>query len=279
MIDSFNRRAAGPVPPTAGAAMPDAAFAARPRLAHLRDALVRTTRARPPRWGEAAIFFFDPKRQAELDAARQPSPDPLAELTALIAAELLALVASVEVRRVARATDGLRAAADLLAPRLPAARDLAELLAIPDDEVFLALAPLDRVGVRLHVRGAASVADLHRLLAPALGLAQSQFQLLAPAAVRPDGTLPSGFAACEHWLWPTQPLCAVPRLGGSRVVMVGPAAVRPALDIDPRFPGLAAECEAIQTLTAVQTAEAVAKVCGASLPVAAPIGGFVARAA
>jgi len=278
MIDSFNRRAAGPVPPPEGAATADAAFAARPRLARLRDALVRTARAKPPRWGEPAVFFFDPTRQAELDAARQP-PDPLAELTALITAELFTLVASVEVRRVGRATDGLRAAADLLAPRLPAARDLAELLAIPDDEVFLALAPLDRVGVRLHVRGAANVADLHRLLAPALGLAQSQFQLLAPAAVRPDGTLPSGFAACDHWLWPTQPLCAVPRLGGERVVVVGPAAVRPALDIDPRFPGLAVECEALQTLTAAQTAEAVAKVCGAPLPLAVPVGAFVARAA
>lgn len=269
MIDSFVRGGVALAP-----AAPDPAFAARARLARLRDALTRAASARPSRWNEPPVFFFDSRRQAELEAARTERPQPFAELTALVAAELPELIASVEVRRVARATEGFRAAAERLAPRCPAARELATLLAVPDDEVFLALAPLEGTGVRLHVRGAATVADLHRLLAPALGLEVHSFQLHVPAALRAD-SLSSGLAGCGHWLWPTQPLAAVPRVGGERVVVVGPAAVRPALDIDPPFPGLAVECETVQTLSAERAADAVARLSGGPRP--APR--LVARAA
>lgn len=272
MIDSFVRGGVA-LAPTA----PDPAFAARARLARLRDALTRAALARPSRWNEPAVFFFDPRRQAELEAARTERPQPFADLTALVAAELPELVASVEVRRVARATDGLRAAAECLAPRCPSLRELAALLAVPDDEVFLALAPLEGAGVRLHVRGAATVADLHRVLAPALGLETDSFQLHVTAALR-VGELSSGLAGCAHWLWPTQPLAAVPRVGGERAVIVGPATVRPALDFDPPFPGLAVECELVQTLSADRTADAVARLTGEPRPEVA-VGRPVARAA
>ncbi len=314
MTASFTRRPGAPAGRTAA---PDPAFAARARLKRLRDALVQAAKAlRPHRWNEPAVFFFDRTRQAELDAARPTVPDRFAELTALIAAELPALVSAVEVRRVARATDGLASAARALP--FPAARELAELLAIPDDEVFLALAPAARTGVRLHLRGAADVAQLYRLLeepnppAPfpkkeggerpaelhldnharersfspsppgggGRGVGFPSVQLFSPAALLPDGPLPVGFAGCEHWLWPTQPLAAVPRIGGERVVIVGPAVVRSALDIEPRFPGLAVECDSVQALNPFQVAEALARLCGRPVPVSAPAGERpVARAA
>ena len=255
----------------------EAAFAARPRLIRLRDALTRAAeRVRPPRWGEPSVFFFDRKRQAELEAARPAPPNRFAELTARVKSEVAALVASVELRRVARAV-GLKDAARALTERCEAAKELAELLAVPDDEVFLALAPAQRIGVRLHLRGAADAGQLHRLLAPYL---KGDFQLFLPGAIRPDGTLPVGFAGCEHWLWPTQPLAAVPRVNGERVVLVAPAAVRVSLDVEPRFPELAVECEVIESLNAFQVAEQLSRLCGRSVPVHAPVAvPPVARAA
>lgn len=273
MIDSFNRRAGAPdALSTPARANPDPGFAARSRLAGLRDALVRATRAPRPRWNEPACFFFDPKRQAELEAARPAAPRD--ELADRIAAELPELMASVEVRRVARATAGLRAAAELLGPRCAAARDLSDLLAVPDDEVFVALAPREQAGVRLHVRGCATVGQLQRLLSPQLG--SGPFQLFAPSAVDTNGVLASGLAACEHWLWPTQPLCAVPRRGSERVVIVGPATVRPSLEVEPRFPDLATEYEMVEVMSAFRVMEALSRLSGTPRPIPAPL---VARAA
>ncbi len=259
-------RRAGPQP-AEPPRTPDPAFAARPRLLHLRDALSRGATLRPERWNEPAVFFFDPTRQAELEAARPAAHDRFAALAELVAAELPALLEHVEVRRVARTLGGLKDAALALAPHCAAANDLADLLAVPDDEVFLALAPGDRSGVRLHVRGAARVAQLHRLLAPSR--ADSSFQLFAPAALLPDGTLPVGFAGCGHWLWPEQPLAAVPRINGERVVLVGPAVVRTA-DAESRFPGMTAEAEVVQTLNAFQVADELSRLVGRAVPVSRP---------
>ncbi|MBN9121304.1 MAG: hypothetical protein J0I06_19490 [Planctomycetes bacterium] len=280
MIDPLDRRAGVQLGRPHAPAAPDPAFAARSRLARLRDTLGRAAKnLRPARWNEPAVFFFDRKRQAELDASRSAPVDPFAAPADAIAAEMSALTGAVEVRRVARATDGLAEAARSLAPHCPAARELVELLTVPDDEIFLALAPAERVGVRLHLRGAYDVAQLHHLLAPALGFAESHIQLVAPVALRPDGTLPTGFGTCEHWLWPAQPLAAVPRVGGERVVLVAPAVVRPA-DAEPRFPGLAVECETVQTLNAFQAADALARLCRGPVPVRAPDADpAVARAA
>jgi hypothetical protein len=255
-------------PPAAARPAPDAAFAARPRLLKLRDALGRAATGLRPRWGEPPVFFFDPRRQAELEAARPAAPDRFAELASLIGKEMPALLASVEVRRAARAV-GLKDAANPLARHCPAANDLAELLAVPDDEVFLALVPASRSGVRLHLRGAASVAQLRRLLAPELHAAH--FQLFAPTALRPDATMPPGLTGCGHWFWPTQPLAAVPRVNGERVVLVGPAVARPSLAVEDRFPELAVECELVDTLTAARVAEELSRLCGSSIPVLPPV--------
>ena len=261
-------------PPVVPRPDPDAAYLARPRLLALRDAIVRAVRSlRPARWDEPNVFFFDANRQAELEAARPAPPARFAALAARIAAELPALVEAVELRRVARALDGLPAAARVLALHCPPARDLADLLAVPDDELFLALAPAARTGVRLHLRGAAHVGQLH----PLLRLAEP-VQLYAPAALRPDGTLPAGFAGCEHWLWPTQPLAAVPRIGGERVVLVGAAVVGAVPALEPRFPALAVECELVQTLNAFQVTDALSRLCGRPVPLHAPAAAL-ARAA
>ncbi len=246
----------------------DPAFAARPGLIQLRDALARTAKQLSrSRWNEPAVFFFDPKRQTELEAARD-TPDRFAALADLVAAEMPALLAHVEVRRVARAIDGLKTAALAMASRCSAANDLADLLAVPDDEVFLVLAPRDRTGARLHIRGVVSVAPFCRLLAPTKN--DSSFQLFAPAALRADGTLPTGFDGCEHWLWPTQPLAMVPRINGERVVLIGPAVVRHVLDVEPRFPEMPIESEVIQTLNPFQVTDALSRLTGHPVPVTAP---------
>jgi hypothetical protein len=276
MHADLSARRAAPLP--AARPAPDSTFTARARLLRLRDSLTRAAkRVRPPRWNEPPTFFFDRRRQAELEAARPTPPDPFADLTAHVAAELPALFASVEVRRTARAID-LPDAARALAHHCQAARDLADLLAIPDDEVFLALAPAARTGTRLHLHGFADVAQLYRALTPLLP--PGPFQLFTPSALRLDGTLPTGLAGCGHWLWPAQPLAAVPRVNGERVVLVGPAVVAPEREADPRFPALAGACEVIQVLNTFQVSALIGELCGASVPVRATGStGAVARAA
>lgn len=282
----------GAIPP-----LPEPAFAARPRLAALRDELARAVRpryTRRPPWNEPPLFFFDPTRQAELEATRGSPPavrpDPLAER---IAAELSSLFASVEVRRVARATPGLTEAAAALAPHHPAAKELADLLAVPDDEVFLVLHPATRSGFRLHVAGVADVAQFHLLIldtAVAEGVfpgpppparfraacreadplipagvpmvAEGRFQLFAPAAIGPDGSVPPGFRGCDHWLWGTFPLARVPRVDGERVVLLGEPAYRLTWEVERRFPALPAEADVVQVLGQFAVAERLSRLAG-----------------
>ncbi len=277
--DRFDRRTT-PLP-AHQLASPDPAYAARPHLIELRDLLHQAARQTCRLWwNEPPTFFFDPKRQAELEAARKPPSTPLTELTSRIAAEWTTLCESVSVRHVARAI-GLREAARALAPHSPAARELADLLAVPDDEVILALAPAERTGIRLYVRGAAEVAQLIRWLGNAI--ADEPVQLFVPAALTPDGTLPVGFAGCKHWLFPTQPLAAVPRIGGERVVLIGPAVVSFAVDLEPRFHGMAADCEILETLNPFRMVQELGRLYGrprkATAQVPAAASAAISRAA
>ncbi|MDB5311769.1 MAG: hypothetical protein JWO38_5971 [Gemmataceae bacterium] len=294
-------------PPTA----PDPAFAARDRLIRLRDAIrdaARQPKPRRNRWGEPPVFFFDPARQAEYEAARPraagPGPHPVAEL---VANELPALFRSVEVRQVARAVPGLREAVALLAPAVAAARDLADLLAVPDDETVLILHPAARAGFRLFVRGIADVAQFHLLMLdavtgdPAAGflpgpplpsrfgtacrdadpttipagvpmVAEARYQLFKPSAVRPDGTVPDGFRGCDHWLWGSAPLATTPRVDGERVVVLGETAFKMTWEVERRFPEMAAEAQLLQVLSPFQVAEWLGELAGRPVPaqVAAP---------
>lgn len=247
-----------PFRPAAARATPDAAYAARPALLRFRDDLAAAARSPASRraWKEPPVFFFDPARQAELDAARGPHP-PAARhsLDARIAAELPPLFASVEVRRTARAIPGLREAAAALADRLPAANDLAELLAVPDDEVVTVLFPERGAGMRVLVRGIADAAGFAaRLadLAPELHDG-SGWQFSLPAALTPAGGLPSGLSGYADWVWPAAPLASVPLVNGERVLLAGPPVLPPG-ETPARFEALAGEAELLETLDAAAVA-------------------------
>jgi len=289
-----------------GTAAPDPAFAALPRLARLRDALAAAVRNNPPsrgRWGEPPVFFFDPARQAQLEADRRPAagPDRFADLAAAIDAELPELFASVEVRRAARAVAGLSEAAAALAPRLPAARDLADLLAVPDDEAVLVLDPATRTGLRLVVRGVADVDQFQLLFVDVLAgdgwlpgpplparlraacrdadpvipagvpmVAEARFQFLRPSAVRPDGSVPAGFRGSDHWVWGHQSLASVPRIDGERVLLLAEPAFPRTWEIGRRFPAMAAELRLLQVLGPFQVAERLGRIVGRPVPLRAP---------
>ena len=272
----------------------DAAFAARPRLVQLRDALQAAT-PKPVRrmWGEPAVFFFDRARQVELESARPakpvPAPHPLAEA---IQREVAALCESVEVRRTARAIPGLREAAKAV----PMASPLADLLAVPDEETVLVLHPALRLGYRIHVSGVAGMNQFQVLMLAALTgeiedgplpsrfvsacsdadpvipagvpmVVELPFQLLRPGAVRADGTAFSGFRACDHWLWGWESLAAVPRIDGERVVVLGEPAYRQTWEVERQFPAMSAEAELLQVLSPFQVADRLGRLAGRPVPV------------
>lgn len=294
VLDRLAARTALPSEPAPiaprSALQPDAGYDALPRIARLASDLAAAVPQRTEqRWGEPAVFFFDAKRQAELEAAR-PAPkvvDPFAELAPRIAAEVRTLCESADVRRVARATPGLRAAALGLAPACPAAKDLAELLAVPDDEVVTVLHPALGLGFRCTVSGVADTGQFHVLMLDAAAdllpgprvmqrfvaayrdvnptsaagvtmLAEGRFQMYAAGAVRADGSLPGDFGGSDHWLWPHTPLSAVPACGGERIVLLGPPAYRATWEVARRFPALPAEVRVLETLDAAQVRERVA---------------------
>ena len=275
----------------------DVAYAARPRLLQLRDALRSAFREQRPRrsaWGEPAVFFFDRSRQLELEAARPAkSTGQSHPLTEAIHREIAALCASLDVRRTARALAGFREAASLL----PVSKPLVELLDIPDDETVLVLHPGLRLGYRIHVRGVAdanqfqvlALATLNEENVPAPVLpsrfasacrdadpaipagvpmvVELPFQLLRPGAVRPDGTVAEGFGSCEHWLWGWEPLANAPRVDGERVVVLGTRGYRTTWEVERRFPALAAEAELLQVLSPFQVAERLGRLVGRPVPV------------
>jgi hypothetical protein len=267
----------------------------------LRDALA-AARPRRPWWGEPPVFFFDRARQAEFEAARPAAaPAEAHPLETRIAAELPELFRSVEVRRVARAVPGLREAAAALAPRLPAAKELADLLAVPDDEAVLVLHPARRAGFRLLVRGVADANQFHLLMLDAITgeeadgflpgpplparfasacrdanplvpagvpmVAEAHFQLFKPAAVQADGSVPDGFRGCDHWLWGTEPLAAVPRVDGERVVVLGDPAFRATWEVERRFPALAADVTLLEVLGPFQVTDRLGRLAGGPIPV------------
>jgi hypothetical protein len=257
---------------------PDVAVAALPLLRTLRETLERAavfwtdcrTGERKNRWGVPPLFFFDKHAQAEWAAVRPKEPQ-FPDLSAiyigarmqtgakawtdaqdLVDDALTLLAGSVEVRRVARAIPGLRAAAEALARVQSKCRLLAGILAIPDDVVILAMYPAARAGWRVRLRGVADLAQFHVLLAdavtgsPARGflpgprpdgrvvdayrdaavdpdaaVATARFQLYRATALRADGTLPPRFRAADQWWWGHESPAAVPVVAGEQVVLLG----------------------------------------------------------
>jgi hypothetical protein len=294
-------------PPAAAARPtgPDVAYAALPLLRRLAGTLPLAARFRAACRAAAArldrhsgvppLFFFYRPYQREWEtvrarpaaavdrvAGRVAARHPAAAAAWAVLAELLddavsLLSGSVDVRHVARAVPGLATAAVRLAGELPKCRDLADLLAIPDDEVIHVQYPDRGVTARVLVRGVASVAQLHLLLAEALvgpqfpgrkptpevvaaarrgvppgadpPIAKAAFQLLRPSAARADGSVPAGFAAADHWLWGWEPLAAVPRLNGERTVLLAPPAYPAEWEVTTRFPAVRPEVDVLHVET------------------------------
>ncbi len=296
-------RAVAPVasPPQQNVVVPDRAHDAVGPLVQLRDRLLDVIAARAAsRWKEPPVFFFDRRRQAALELARPRAMSATRpEIEISIDALLPELYASIEIRRVARALEGLRSAAEELAADTPAARRLADLLAIPEDEVFTVLHPEQRTGFRLITRGVADIGQFHVLLEDAVTgrstggflpgppiparfvaayrdvnptmpagvpmVVHARHQLLAPSALRADGTAPAGFAGCEHWLWPAMPLGAAPRLEDERVIVLGAPAFDMTWDVMRPFPALGAEVRLLETLSPFRVAERLARLVGGDI--------------
>ncbi len=276
------------------------ALFARVRQA-LRDsgALLAECRARRDRargkWGVPPLFFF---HHTTPTAALFPQPF-LGELADRMPAEMLAwntlpdllddalitLTAGVELRRAARTVDGLSEAAAAVADVLPAAAELAELLAIPDDQIVLAMHPEGRFGIKVRVRGIADVNQLHVLLAdelpglsvdprladacrdavpdPAASVFAARFQVFRSSALQTDGTLPSGFAGSDHWLWGDESPAAVPLEKGERVLLLGRPAVRTTWAVGRKFPRVTGEVEVVARFGAADVTRWLATRCPA----------------
>lgn len=242
------------------------------------------------RWNEPAVFFFNHRRQAELEVTRPAAPaaNPLAELSARITAEIAVLCGSLDLRRIARATTGLRNAAEALAPSCAAAKELADLLAVPDDEMVTVLHPQRRAGYRLLVRGVADIGQFHILLLDTIGglmpgprimqrfvmayqdanptsaggvpmTAEARFQMYTSGALRTDGSLPEGFGGSDHWLWPHTSLASISPRSGERVILLGPPAFNATWEVTRRFPALAAEVRLLEVLNSSQVADRLGK--------------------
>ncbi len=284
----------------------DPGYTALPLLTRLRDALrsagdlIAACRERHAgtvgRWGTPAQFFFHKTATAEPAAPAFPQPY-LSELAASMPTEakawealpdllddaLTVLPAAVTARRTARAIGGLKEAAAGVAEVLPAAKELNELLAVPDDQVVLAIHPASRTGVRVVMRGVAEVHQLHVLLASEWGGARvdervldacrdgrpdpdasvfyARWQMFRPSALRPDGTLPRGFGASDSWVWGEQSPAVLPLENGERVVLLGEPTYRRGWEVGRKFPRLNGELDVTERLSAAAVTDWLAKRC------------------
>ncbi len=281
----------------------DPGYAALPLFTRLRDALVASARliaecrkrhARTTgRWGVPALFFFDTPStekatfpQPHLDALAPKMPAELRAWDALpdmFDDALTLLPAAATARRMARAVDGLKERAAELADVLPAAKELSDLLAVPDDQVVLAIHPASRTGVRVVIRGVAEVHQLHVLLAnewtgpqpdsrivdacrdsrpdPDASVFLARWQLFHPSALRPDGTLPRGFSGSDSWVWGERSPTVLPLVKGERVVLLGELTYRAGWEVARKFPRMSGELDVTERLTAAAVTEWLAKRC------------------
>lgn len=288
---------------------PDLAFAARPLFLRLGETLrwvaellgeCRAMRDRATRharaWGVPALFFADRAAEAErLAKHAEPAvfPEPFLSLLAASFSKLrdawdrlpdllddaLSLCGeSIDVRRMARAVPGLREAANAV----PQAAELAGILGLIEEEVWLVIHPAARAGFRVVVEGVADVAQLHVLLAerltgdPSRGflagrrpdsevveacretgrieglVATSRFQFYRPEALQTDGTLPAGFDGSPHWYWGRESLGAVTQQHGERILLLGDPIHPLSWDVTRRYSRVRAEADVVEVLTAAE---------------------------
>jgi hypothetical protein len=268
-------------------------------LAECRTLEERATR-KARKWGVPSLFFFEKRLQKEWEQIRPVSPlfpEPFSTEVAkrfpalaaswtilpdLLADTLTVLYSSRLTRRAARALPELQAGAKAIAPFLSDCRDLKELLAMPEDETVLAIDPIAKAGVRVRVRGIATVHEFHALLADAAtmtfpgprpssdvvaayrgtGLNQpeppvmtARYQFFHPRALQADGTLPPGFAGSEHWIWGPEPLAIIPFVDGERTVLLGEPVSAMAWEAIRRFPFPAERLDVLESLNEREVAE------------------------
>lgn len=268
----------------------DAFATAAPLIAECRSRHRRVT----GRWGVPPLFFFHHPPRAETSPA---FPEPfLTQLAAkmpsaakawhtlpdLLDDALTLLPAAVTARRTARAVGGLKELAAAMADVLPAAKELCELLAVPDDQVVLAVHPSARTGVRVVLRGIAEVNQLHVLLADALpgprpdpravdacrdgrpdpsAVFTPRHQLFRPSALRSDGTLPRGFGGSDGWVWGHECPSGLPAEKGERVVLLGEPTYRAGWPAGRKFPRMAGELQVVERLSAAAVTAWLAERC------------------
>jgi len=252
----------------------------------------RTTRHRRA-WGVPNLLFADAVAQAEWSVKQaEPAafPEPFVSLLApawpdlhgawerlpdLLDDAFALLSESIDVRRMARAMPGLRAAAE----SVPQAGELAAILALPEEEVWLVIHPAARAGFRVTLEGVADVAQLHVLLAdritgdPARGylagarphaaslgasrdsspsrgvVATARFQFYRPEALRPTGALPQGLAGSADWYWGREALNSVPQVHGERILLIGEPVLPMAWEVARRCTRIAARVRVLDVLT------------------------------
>ncbi len=321
-----------PLPLSPPEARPDLAFLARPLFVRLGEALrsaaqllseCRAMEERSTRheraWGVPKLFFSDRAAQAEWRSIQSPIqafPEPFLSLLApafpkladawdrlpgLLDDALALMGESQDVRRMARAVPGLREAAR----SVPQAGELAGILGMPEEEVWLIVHPAARAGYRVALEGVADIAQLHVLLAdrltgdPCRGLlagsrpafdavdayrgtghtesvvATSRFRFHRPEALRPDGTLPEGFAGSATWYWGRETLDTVPRTNGERVLLIGEPEPPTTWEVARRFPRIEAKVGLVEVLKRAEIESWLRARCPALRPSIVP----VARAA
>lgn len=303
VADRLAPLAPAPTPPPRPTYNPG--FAALPLLTRLRDTLTASARliaacrrrhARTRgRWGVPQLFFFHhptpaptgpqfPQPYIRELAAKMPAEVKAWEAVPDLLDDALTLMsAAVGARRTARTVDGLREAAAKLVDVLPAAKELGELLAVPDDQVVLAVHPASRSGVRVVMRGIAEMNQLHVLLAnempgprvdPRLvdacrdtrpdseaSVFFARWQLFHPAALRPDGTLPRGFGGTDQWVWGHQSPTVLPLELGERVLLLGEPTYRAGWEVGRKFERVNGELDVTDRLTAGEVTDWLAARC------------------
>ena len=285
----------------------DTAFVSRPFFLRLTEVLrrvadllnrCRSMQERSTRhertWGVPKLFFADGAAQAEWRAKQGPAalfPEPfIGSLTAsfpkfadawdrlpdLLDDALSHLAESIDVRRMARAVPGLCDAA----LGVPQVGELAGILGLREEEVWLVIHPAARAGFRVVLEGVADVAQLHVLLAdrltgdPSRGylagrrpnadalaacqdtapnegvVATGRFQFYRPEALRANGTLPRGFEGASTWFWGRETLDTVPQQNGERILLIGEPVLPTTWEVTRRFSRIAAEAKMVDVLTA-----------------------------
>jgi hypothetical protein len=192
----------------------------------------------------------------------------------LLADALTLACSATSVRHVARAVPELVSLLKQVSD-VPGAKTLQGMLEIPDDETVRVVDPARGYGVRVRVSGVATVGQFQILLAassPALfpryrvradvyeaaldglppgadlPIATIPAQFYHPRAWNSESGFPSGFDGSSDWFWEHQPLQALPRIHGDRVVYVGPAVYPRMWEVEKPFPTILPQVELLQIL-------------------------------